>query len=363
MASPRPRSGILEIRPYVGGKATAEGAARAIKLSANESALGPSPKAIEAMQAALADSHRYPDGGADRLRAAIGERFSLDSARIVCGSGSDELIHLLIAAYAGPGDEVLYSAHGFLMYRLNALAIGATPVAAPETGLRTDIDAILARVTSRTRLVFIANPNNPTGSYITAEELSRLHTGLPDDVVLVIDAAYAEYVHLEGYTTGRELVDRADNVVMTRTFSKLFGLGALRLGWMYAPDGIVDVMQRVRGPFNVNSLAQTAGIAALGDLDHQKRSVTHNDHWLPRLTQAISGLGLTVHPSIANFVLIDFSETASKSAAAASASLERDGVIARPMAAYGLPNCLRLSIGSDEDNKAAIDSLERFMTS
>lgn len=363
MASPRPRSGILEIQPYVGGKATAEGAARAIKLSANESAIGPSPKAIQAIQAALAESHRYPDGGADQLRQVIGERFSLDPERIVSGSGSDELIHLLIAAYAGPGDEVLYSAHGFLMYRLNALAIGATPVAAPETGLRTDIDALLARVSTRTKLVFVANPNNPTGSYITKDELSRLHAGLPDDVVLVIDAAYADYVHLDDYTDGRELAERTENVVMTRTFSKMFGLAALRLGWLYAPDGIVDVLNRVRGPFNVNSLAQTAGIAALQDLDHQQRSVAHNDHWLPRLTQAISGLGLTVHPSIANFVLIDFSETAPKTASAASAWLEKDGVIARPMAAYGLPDCLRLSIGLEEENKAAIGSLEGFMTS
>ena len=363
MASPRPRPGILEIQAYVGGKAAAEGAERTIKLSANESALGPSPKAIQAMQAALAEAHRYPDGGAERLRAAIGERFGLDSARIVCGSGSDELIHILIAAYAGPGEEVLYSAHGFLMYRLNALAVGATPVSAPERDLRTDVDALLARVTSRTRLVFIANPNNPTGSYITADELSRLHAGLPEDVVLVIDAAYAEYVHRDDYTTGLELVDRAENVVMTRTFSKLFGLGALRLGWLYASPGIVDVMNRVRGPFNVNSLAQTAGIAALSDLDHQKRSVEHNDHWLPRMTQAISGLGLTVHPSIANFILIDFSATGPKSAGAASTWLEKDGITARPMAAYGLADCLRLSIGRDEENQAAIGSLERFMAS
>ncbi|MEM8949271.1 MAG: histidinol-phosphate transaminase [Pseudomonadota bacterium] len=363
MASPRPRSGILEIQPYIGGKAAAEGAEHTIKLSANESALGPSPKAIQAMEASLSVAHRYPDGGADDLRAAIARRFDLPAAQIVCGAGSDELIHLLIAAFAGPGDEVLYSAHGFLMYRLNALAAGATPVAAEESGLRTDVDAILAGVTSRTRLVFIANPNNPTGSYITSDELSRLHAGLPDDVVLVIDAAYAEYVRRGDYTNGQELVERAENVVMTRTFSKMFGLAALRLGWLYASSGIVDVLNRVRGPFNVNSLAQTAGIAALEDLDHQERSIIHNDQWLPRMTQAIAGLSLKVHPSIANFILIDFSETAPKSAAAASAWLEKDGITARPMTAYGLPDCLRLSIGRDEDNEAAIDSIERFMRS
>lgn len=363
MASPRPRPGVMEIQAYVGGKAAADGAGRTIKLSANESAIGPSPKAIQAIQAALPEAHRYPDGGADNLRDAIGKRFDLDPVQIVCGSGSDELIHLLITAYANPGEEVLYSAHGFLMYRLNALAAGALPVAAPETGLRTDVDALLAHVTSRTRLVFIANPNNPTGSYITEDELSRLHAGLPEDVILVIDAAYAEYVDRPDYTTGQELVDRAPNVVMIRTFSKLFGLGALRLGWLYGPPGIVDVMNRVRGPFNVNALAQVAGIAALDDLDHQERSRAHNDQWLPRLTQAVAGFGLTVHPSVANFILIDFSATGPKTAGAASTWLEKDGITARPMTAYGLPDCLRLSIGSADDNKAAMSSLERFMGS
>lgn len=363
MATPRPRPGILEITPYVGGKASADHAERTIKLSANESALGPSPKAIAAIQAAIGDSHRYPDGGADRLREAIGKRFLLDPARIVCGAGSDELIHLLTAAFAGPGDEVLYSAHGFLMYKLNALAAGATPIAAPETGLRTSVDAMLANVTTRTRLVFIANPNNPTGSYITKDELSRLHAGLPDDVLLVIDAAYAEYVHRDDYGDSQDLVDRADNVVMTRTFSKMFGLAALRLGWLYAPSSIVDVIHRVRGPFNVNTLAQVAGIAALKDLDHQERSRAHNDHWLPRMTQAIAGLGLTVHPSIANFLLIEFAPSSVRTAASASASLEKDGITARPMAAYGLPHCLRISIGQEDENRAVIESLERFMTS
>lgn len=363
MASPRPRPGILEIQPYIGGKAAADGAKRTIKLSANESAIGPSPKAVRAIEAALSESHRYPDGGAGKLRDAIGARFSLDPARIVCGSGSDELIHLLTFAYAGPGEEVIYSAHGFLMYQLSALATGATPVAAPEQNLRTDVDAILDAVTTRTRMVFIANPNNPTGSYITGDELSRLHAGLPDDVVLVIDAAYAEYVRRDDYTTGQELVDRTDNVVMTRTFSKLFGLGALRLGWCYTSSGIVDVLHRVRGPFNVNSLAQVAGVAALEDLDHQERSIAHNDNWLPRLTQAIAGLGLTVHPSVANFLLIGFREEGGKTAAAASGFLEKDGIVARPMGAYGLPDCLRLSIGKDEENTAVIESLERFVQS
>jgi histidinol-phosphate aminotransferase len=357
----RPRPGILEIDPYVGGKAEATGGAPAIKLSANESPLGPSPKAIAAVQAAAPEAHRYPDGGAVRLRRAIGDRYDLDPERIVCGAGSDELIQLLMRAYAGPGDEILYSAHGFLMYKLSALGIGATPIAAPERELTTDVDALLARLTSRTRMVFIANPNNPTGSYLAADDLARLHAGLPEDVVLVIDAAYAEYVGRNDYVAGVELVDRAHNVVMTRTFSKLFALAALRLGWLYAKPPVVDALHRIRGPFNVGTLAQVAGIAALEDLDHQQRSRAHNDLWLPWLAREISDLGLKVLPSAANFVLIGFSNGAALSADAASAWLERRGVLARSMAAYGLPHCLRLSVGLEPDNRTALDALREFM--
>jgi histidinol-phosphate aminotransferase len=361
MASLRPRPGILEIEPYVGGKAEAEGAARVVKLSANESAIGPSPRAIEALRAAAATIHRYPDGGARALRAAIGERFRLDPERIVCGAGSDELIQLLMRAYAGPGDEILYSAHGFLMYKLSALGVGATPTAAPERELRADVDALLERVSSRTRMVFLANPNNPTGSHLTPDELARLHAGLPEDVLLVIDAAYAEYVRRNDYTSGLELVDRADNVVMTRTFSKLFGLAALRLGWLYAPAAVVDVLHRVRGPFNVGTPAQVAGIAALEDLNHQDRSLAHNDLWLPWLAGQLRALGLTVHPSIANFLLVEFDPDGSRTAAAASAWLEDRGILARPMAAYGLPQCLRISVGLEAENHAVVAALGELM--
>ena len=362
MASLRPRPGILEIEPYVGGRSEIEGAVRVIKLSANESAIGPSPTAIEAYRAAAATLHRYPDGDAPALRAAIGRRFQLDPAQILCGAGSDELIQLLMRAYAGPGDEVLYSAHGFLMYKLSALGVGAMPVAAPERELTTDVDALLARLTSRTRMVFIANPNNPTGSYLPADELERLHAGLPEDVLLVIDAAYAEYVRRNDYTAGTLLVERAANVVMTRTFSKLFGLAALRLGWLYAPPQVIDVLQRLRGPFNVGTPAQVAGVAALEDLDHQERSRAHNDRWLPWLAEALTGLGLKVHPSIANFVLVEFAPDGPGSAAQASVWLEARGIIARPMAAYGLPQCLRISVGLETENRAVVDALREFAT-
>jgi histidinol-phosphate aminotransferase len=361
MAPLRPRPGILEIEPYVGGKAEVEGMANVVKLSANEAALGPSPKAIAALRAALPVVHRYPDGGARALRQAIGRRFDLDPEQIVCGAGSDELIQLLLRSYAGPGDEVLHTAHSFLMYRLGALSVGATPVAAPERDLRADVDELLARLTSRTRMVFLANPNNPTGSYLTPDELARLHAGLPDDVLLVVDAAYAEYIGRNDYTTGQELVDRASNVVMTRTFSKLFGLGALRLGWLYAPAHVIDVLHRVRGPFNVNALAQTAGIAALEDLEHQARERANNDRWRPWLAEQLAAMGLKVHPTVANFVLVEFPDVEARSARAASAWLEGHGILARPMAAYGLPHCLRISVGLEAENQAVVECLREFV--
>lgn len=361
MARLRPRPGILEIEPYVGGKAEAAGGAPAIKLSANESPIGPSAQAITALRASAAEAHRYPDGNATALRRALGVRYDLAPERIVCGAGSDELIQLLMRAYAGPGDEILYSAHGFLMYKLSALGVGATPIAAPERELTTDVDALLARLTSRTRMVFIANPNNPTGSYLGVDALARLHAGLPEDVLLVIDAAYAEYVRRNDYMAGIELVDRADNVVMTRTFSKLFGLAALRLGWLYAQLPVIDVLNRIRGPFNVGTPAQVAGIAALEDLEHQERGRAHNDRWLPWLGQEIARLGLLVHPSVANFVLVSFDDGTDRTADAASAWLERRGVLARPMVAYGLPHCLRLSVGLEDHNRLVVDALREFM--
>lgn len=360
-ATPRPRPGILEIRPYVGGKAEVGTGRPAIKLSSNESAIGPSPKAIAAYQAEAARLHRYPDGGCTALRQAIARRCNLDAERIVCGAGSDELIALLVRAYAGPGDEVLYSAHGFLMYRLAALACGAHPVAAPERGLKADVDALLARVTSRTRLVFLANPNNPTGSYLTGEELARLRAGLPEDVLLVVDAAYAELVGAPDYASGLELALAHDNVVMCRTFSKLHALAALRLGWLFGGAEVVDVLNRVRGPFNVSQPAQAAGVAALEDLDHQARAKAHNDRWLPWLAAEIQGLGLEVWPSVGNFLLIGFPREPGRDAAAANAWLEREGVIPREMAAYGLPHCLRLSVGLEDENRRAVAALAGFV--
>ena len=275
-AGPAPRPGILGITPYVGGEAKIAGVDRPIRLASNESALGPSAKAVAAYRALAGEIHRYPDGGADELREALGRCHGLDPARIVCGAGSDELITLLLRSFAGPGDEVLYSRHGFLMYPINAQAAGATPVAAPEQALTTDVDALLERVTERTRVVFVANPNNPTGTYLSAAEMARLHAGLPPSVVLAIDAAYAEFVNRNDYEAGMTLVDRAKNVVMLRTFSKIYALAGLRLGWAYCPPAIADILNRMRSPFNVNAPALAAGVAAVEDVAALIRAQTHN---------------------------------------------------------------------------------------
>ncbi len=357
---PQPRPGILEITPYVGGKAKAEGANRAVRLASNENPLGASPAAIAAYRAEAESLHRYPDGGASALREALGKAEGLDPARLVCGAGSDELIQLLIRGYAGPGDEVLYSQHGFLVYPLASKAAGATPVAAPETDLRADVDALLERVGPRTRIVFLANPNNPTGSYLDRTSVARLHAGLPDDVLLALDAAYAEYVTKPDYDSGIALVNASHNVVMLRTFSKIHGLAALRLGWAFGPPDVIDVLNRIRGPFNVTAAAQAAGIAAIADSDHVAQSVAHNAKQLSAFRDAVVALGLEAPPSVGNFQLVRFPDP-EKSAKAAEALLASEGILVRAMAAYGLPDCLRITIGLEEDMAAVLESLRGFL--
>jgi histidinol-phosphate aminotransferase len=356
-----PRPGILDIDPYIGGEAKISGVERPIRLASNESALGPSAKAIAAYGALAGEIHRYPDGNAEALREALGRRHGLDPARIVCGAGSDELITLLLRCYAGPGDEVLYSRHGFLMYPINARAVGATPIAAPERELTTDVDALLARVTDRTRIVFIANPNNPTGTYIGAQEVARLHAGLPPSILLAIDAAYAEFVNRNDYDPGVALVNRADNVVMLRTFSKIYGLAALRLGWAYCPPAIVDLLNRIRSPFNVGAPAQAAGIAAVEDIEAFNRARAHNERWLPWFSERLAALGIPVTPSVANFVLARFPDHAGKNADAGFAFLQSRGILTRKMGAYGLPKHLRITIGTGPEMETVAKVLGEFM--
>src|SRR5579864_1129285 len=356
-----PKPGIGEIEPYVAGRAPAP-EEPAFKLSSNESALGASPKAIAAYEAAKTDLFSYPDGGATTLRNALAAVHGLDVERIVCGSGSEELLSLIARAYARPGDEVLFTEHAFIVYRIAALSSSAVPVAVPEKDLRADIGAILAAVTPRTRLVYLANPNNPTGSCLPARDVERLHAGLPDSVLLVIDAAYAEYVQRADYEPGIDLVSRSDNVVMTRTFSKIYGLAGLRVGWAYCPPAVAETLNRVRGPFNVTSAAQAAATAALSDRDHMARSVAHNAEWKSWLVQKIRGAGLKVGEGEGNFLLVHFPVAALHDARSADAFLARRGFILRPVANYGLPQCLRLTIGTEEANRGVARALADFMS-
>lgn len=361
ITTPIARPGILDIAAYVPGESKAGGGLPPVKLSSNETPLGPSPAAIAAFKAAAGELERYPDGQATLLREAIARRYGLDARRIVCGSGSDELLGLLARGYLGPGDEAIYTAHGFLVYRIAILTNGATPVVAPERDFKTDVDAILSSVTARTRVVFIANPNNPTGTYIPIDEVRRLRAGLRNDILLVLDAAYSEYVSRNDYEAGLELVATTSNTVMTRTFSKIYGLAALRIGWAYCPPEIADVLNRIRGPFNLSAPAIASGAAAIEDIAHMERAKLHNDKWLPWVESELKKLGLAVTPSVANFILFHFDGVSGKTASEADEFLKSQGIILRKVSAYGFPNALRMTIGSENDNKRVIETLARYL--
>jgi histidinol-phosphate aminotransferase len=354
----RPRPELLAIEPYSPGVSKIAGANRVIKLSSNEGAFGPPPGALRAVAAAAEKFHRYPDGGATQLRAAIAARFGLAADRIVCGAGSDDLIFLLCHIYGGAGTELIMTAHGFSIYDIAGRLAGCRVVKVPERNLTADVDAVLASVSPATRMVFIANPNNPTGTFIPTAEVDRLRAGLPPDVLLVLDAAYAEYVDRPDYDPGTRWVDAGDNTVMTRTFSKMFGLGGLRLGWAYAPAPVVDVLHRVRGPFNVSVAAHDAGIAALAEPGWVEQGRSHNAAERARVTAALTASGIRVHPSEANFVLADFGTP--EAAAAADEHLRAGGLIVRRVGGYGLPHCLRITIGLADENDLLIEALADF---
>ena len=361
MTLPYVQPGIMNISPYIGGETKITGIDRIIKLSSNESALGPSPQAIDAFNNLAHELHRYPDSNCTKLRKAIAKTFCLDTERIICGSGSDEIISLLCQAYAGPGDEVLHTEHGFLMYPISARACGATPVSALETSLTANVDTLLAAVTDRTRILFIANPNNPTGTYIPASELQRLRDGLRDDILMVIDAAYAEYVSREDYTAGAAMVEVSNNVIMTRTFSKIFGLGGMRLGWAYMPPEVVEVMHRVRSPFNVGAAAQAAGTGAVLDQAFTGKVREHNEKWLRWTREQLIKFGLSVPDSVGNFLLVSFEKNPGRDAKAADFFLKSEAIIVRRMDSYGLPECLRITIGTEEEMHTVVACLARFL--
>ena len=357
MTSPiRPQPGILDIALYEGGASHVAGRTDALKLSSNENPWGPSPAAMAAYADAAAALHRYPSTDHASLRAAIATVHGLDPARVICGAGSDEVIHWLCQAYAGPGDEVLYPEHGFLMYRISAMAAGATPVEAPERDRTVDVDALLAAATDRTRLVFLANPANPTGTMIGTADLARLAAGLPPQAILVLDGAYAEYA--PGYDGGLALIEGRANVVMTRTFSKLYGLGGLRIGWGYGPKAIIDVLNRIRGPFNLSNAQLAAAEAAMRDRAHADRCRDETLRLRADLRAALLSAGVACDASHANFVLARFETEAE--ARACDAALRGEGILVRHVASYKLPHCLRITVGTEKDCARVADVVARF---
>ncbi len=360
---PRPQQDVSSIQPYQQGKSVLEDGARPIKLSSNESAYGPSPKAIEAYHASESTLHRYPDGSQQALREAIAEVYGLDMNNIICGNGSEELLGLLIRTYVGPSDELLITENHFVMCPIYGKLQGAKVVFAPEENHTVHVDHVLNAISSKTRMVIIANPNNPTGTYISADEMRRLHHALPPDVLLIIDAAYAEYVTKEDYETGLDMVGEYENVVITRTFSKIHGLAALRIGWAYCPDHIIEALQRARTPFNANAAAMAAATAAVRDTDYVSRVKERNAHSLKHMSEALDELGLRVIPSVANFYLLIFDGIPSKDAAGAARFLEANNIIPRPVSTGEAEDVLRITVGTDDENRAVISALRQYLLS
>jgi histidinol-phosphate aminotransferase len=360
MTTPQPRPEILTISPYVGGASTLPGVNRVYKLSSNEGAFGVPPMARQALKDVATEAFRYPDGGADTLRAAIGERWGLDPARIVCGAGSDDLLYQLAHAYGGPGRDILMSEHGFTIFDIAGTYAGSRVIKVRERDLRPDLDAMLAAVSPATRVVFLANPNNPTGAMIPEAEMNRFRAALPPEVLLVVDSAYAEYVTRADYNAGERLVDAGGgNTIMTRTFSKVFGLGGVRLGWCYGPPEVIDVLNRIRGTFNVSVLAQAAGVTALREPGWVEHCREHNAIWREKLADGIEAAGIQVWRGQGNFVLPDFGTMGE--ANAADEFLRRRGLIVRRVGAYGLPQCLRITVGTAEECGLVVDALTDFM--
>lgn len=359
---PAAKPGIMDIAPYVGGKSAIAGVAEPMKLSSNENALGAGEKARAAYEAAIKNLAIYPDGRAARLRAAVADHHGLEPERLIFGNGSDEVFALLNQTYLTPGDNIVTGQYGFLAYRISALANQASVKLAPEPNYKAEVDALLEQVDDRTRIVYVSNPSNPTGSYNTGEEIRRLHEALPSSILLVVDEAYAEFVAEPDWETSLPLARDAANIVVTRTFSKIHGLAGLRVGFGYAPVSVAEAVDRIRLPFNVSVPGIEAAIAALSDQAHITASRELVETWRPRLTQAIRGFGFEVLPSAGNFVLIRFTD-AKRTAQAANDYLNSRGIIVRPVGGYGLPDCLRITVGTEDQNRAVIDALSEFAAS
>jgi histidinol-phosphate aminotransferase len=357
MTKPTAHSYLSEIENYVPGKAKIGGDQKPIKLSSNENALKASPKAFAAYKNHVEDIFRYSDGSSTALREAIAKKNNIDASRIVCGAGSDEIIAFLTSAFATNGDEIIYSEHGFLMYPISAKRVGATAIKVKEQNLKTDVSAIIKAITPKTKIIFIANPNNPTGSYLNRDEIAELISKTPKNVLIVLDHAYEEFVEARDYPNAVDLVNENENVVVTRTFSKIYGLASLRIGWCYSSNYIAEILNKVRGPFNVSGPAQFAAIAALEDEEFFELSKKHNSKWLKIFFDELKNNSqIIAHPSVGNFILLDFGSK--ENCRKANQALLEQGIIVREMGVYGLENCLRVTIGTDEENSKILNLLK-----
>jgi histidinol-phosphate aminotransferase len=360
--APEPKPWIMAIAPYVPGRSTTDDGRKVAKLSSNENPLGTSPKAREAFASAAGQLERYPDASATELRDVLAAKHGLDPARIIYGNGSDEVLHLAAVAFAGQGDEVIYVKYGFAVYEIAARRVGATPIIAPDKGYATDVDAVLACVTDRTRIVYIANPNNPTGTYVSKAEIARLHAGLPGNVLLVLDHAYAEYIDGDAEDGGMALAESALNVLVTRTFSKMYGLAAERIGWGYASPAIIEAMHRIRLPFSITIAGTAAAVAALSDTEFVDHTRAHNAEWRRWFADEIGKLGnagLRAVPSQANFVLVLFE--GKLIAEVAYKGLMDAGYIVRWLPGQGLPHGLRITIGTEDETRGVAAALRALV--
>lgn len=351
-----PQPGIMDIALYQGGASHVDGVSNVLKLSSNENPMGPSEAAREAFSRSVHDLHLYPSTDHTSLRAAISEVWGVEADRVIIGVGSDEIIHFLCQAYAGPGDEVIHTEHGFAMYRISTLAHGATPVEVPERERVVDVDAILAACTERTKLVFFSNPGNPTSTMISEAEVARLADNLPPQTILVLDGAYAEYV--EGFDAGKAIAEARENVFMTRTFSKIYGLGGLRIGWGYGPRGIIDVLNRVRGPFNMSNAALAAAEAAVRDTAYTEKCRVENARWRDWLASALAEMGVPSDTSTSNFILARFADE--QEARACNEHLLAQGIIVRHPKGYGFPQCLRITVGDESACRRVAHAIGQF---
>ncbi len=356
-----PKQVLDTIDYYMVGISSLPGFDKPIKLSSNESALGMSPSAIEAVQQAASTAHLYPEVDTDRLAVVISEQFNLQPERMVFGPGSDELLQRIVNTFAGPGQELIHSRNAYMQFPIYAKLAGATPVAAPDNDFRYDADEILGCVTENTRIVLLANPDNPSGTYLTADEIRKIHSGLPHNVLLIIDAAYEEFALVNDYESGTNLVHEFDNVVVTRTFSKVYGMAGLRLGWGYGPKWVVELLTKIGPSFPVNSIAYAAGIAAVKDTHHMHTVLSHNTIWIERFSEKLGALGLKVYPSQTNFVLVGFPPECGKTAASVNEQLNKNGIIPRQFAVNEFEDKLRFTIGLDWEMEKTIHVLEDYL--